>query len=284
MKKILLIAVCTFSYSICEAQETLQSVTERGSTTTRNISFTSGTDAIKLVGNSHIFFADALTSARNGYIQHAGSEMSFQNSKGGFAFNGTGNNWFSTGSLGIGTSSPQARLDLGKADGITLKFQKNTSAGDSFLRFFTESGIPKGYMGIFGANNDLYLDPANSNLLITSGNVGIGTMFPTEKLAVKGVVRAQEVKVDNENWPDYVFNDNYASLSLTETEAFIKANKHLPEIPSAIQVKEEGILIGEMNARLLKKIEELTLHLIRQEKDMLILKKEVQLLKKQKHK
>lgn len=279
MKKISFLTICVLFYSVSQAQETLQSVTDRGATTSKSISFTSGTDAIKLIGNSYVYFADGSTNARNGYIQHAGAELAFQNSKGGYGFNGTGNSWFSTGNLGIGTSTPQARLDLGIVDGITLRFQKRTAEGNSFLRFFNESGIPKGYMGIFGSNNDLLIDPAFANLLITSGNVGIGTATPDAKLTVNGLIHAKEVKVDADIWPDYVFNDNYDFLSLAETEKYIKANKHLPEIPSAIQVKEEGIALGEMNARLLKKIEELTLHLIRQEKEMMVLKKEVELLK-----
>lgn len=199
------------------------------------------------------------------------------------------------GNIGVGTVSPVSKLDISGILHIAYPGILNySSTGGTYIGWNKSGGggeanfvnnIAGGSIG--GFTFDKTVDGSTFTRLLTifdNGNVGIGTMFPTEKLAVKGVVRAQEVKVDNENWPDYVFNDNYASLSLTETEAFIKANKHLPEIPSALQVKEEGILVGEMNARLLKKIEELTLHLIRQEKDMLILKKEVQLLKKQKHK
>jgi hypothetical protein len=64
------------------------------------------------------------------------------------------------------------------------------------------------------------------------------------------------------NWPDYVFEPEYKLPSLLELEQYIKANKHLPEVPSAEQVKENGLSVGEMNAILLMKVEELTLHLI----------------------
>lgn len=104
-------------------------------------------------------------------------------------------------------------------------------------------------------------------LVITSaGNVGIGTTLATEKLAVNGKIHAKEVKVDNDNWPDYVFDESYQTKSLKDLEAYIKKNKHLPEIPTAADVKSNGVDLGQMNAKLLKKIEELTLLLIEQNK------------------
>lgn len=94
------------------------------------------------------------------------------------------------------------------------------------------------------------------------GNVGIGTANPTEKLSVKGNIRAHEIKVETANWPDYVFENDYKVLSLPELEGYIKINKHLPEVPSAEKAEKEGVNLGEMNKLLLKKIEELTLHVI----------------------
>jgi hypothetical protein len=102
---------------------------------------------------------------------------------------------------------------------------------------------------------------------ILAGNVGIGTNTPKEKLSVNGKIRAHEVKVETANWPDYVFSPSYKLPDLKETEKFIKANNHLPDIPSAAEVEKEGVNLGEMNARLLKKIEELTLYLIELKKD-----------------
>lgn len=104
---------------------------------------------------------------------------------------------------------------------------------------------------------------------IANGNLGIGTTNPKERLSVNGKIRAQEVKVEIANWPDYVFEDGYNPISLAELEKYIKINKHLPEIPNAIEVEKSGIDLGEMNRLLLKKIEELTIILIQKEKRML---------------
>jgi hypothetical protein len=86
-------------------------------------------------------------------------------------------------------------------------------------------------------------------------------------LYVEGGIRATSVKVDAyANWPDFVFESSYDLLSLKETEQYIQENKHLPGVPSAAEVTEEGIELAEMNAILLQKIEELTLHLIEMQK------------------
>ena len=98
-----------------------------------------------------------------------------------------------------------------------------------------------------------------------SGNTLIGTTADHGyKLAVGGNMIAEQVKVKLQatGWPDYVFGPSYRLPSLQQTEAFIKANGHLPEIPSAKQVEKEGLDLGGNQALLLKKIEELTLHLI----------------------
>lgn len=99
-----------------------------------------------------------------------------------------------------------------------------------------------------------------------NGNIGLGTLEPTEKLSVNGNIRAKEIKVDATNWPDYVFLPSYNNSSLSELELYIKDKGHLPQIPSAKEVEAEGINLSEMNALLLRKIEELTLHLIEQDK------------------
>ena len=117
---------------------------------------------------------------------------------------------------------------------------------------------------------------------IENGNVGIGVINPTEKLSVKGKIRAQEIKVETTNWPDYVFDPSYNHSSLSELENFIKENKHLPEIPSAKEVEENGVSLGEMNAKLLKKIEELTLYVIELKKDSEKQQQDIDKLKNQK--
>lgn len=106
------------------------------------------------------------------------------------------------------------------------------------------------------------------------GKVGIGTeSFGPERLAVNGSIRAREVKVEATGWPDYVFEEGYKVGTLAGLESYIKANKHLPEVPSAKEVAANGIELGEMNKLLLQKIEELTLHLIEKDKEINKLKK-----------
>lgn len=95
-----------------------------------------------------------------------------------------------------------------------------------------------------------------------NGNVGIGTTDPKYKLAVYGVIGATKVKVTQNNWPDYVFEKQYPLLPLSEVESFIRINKHLPGVPSAREVISSDLDLGDTQAILLKKIEELTLYLI----------------------
>jgi len=109
-----------------------------------------------------------------------------------------------------------------------------------------------------------------------SKNVGIGTSSFTDgnenyRLSVKGKVRAHEVKVYTD-WADFVFNKDYDLPTLKEIEDFIQVNGHLENIPSAAQVKKNGIEVGEMNKLLLQKIEELTLHVIQLNKEVEMLK------------
>lgn len=103
--------------------------------------------------------------------------------------------------------------------------------------------------------------------ITASGNVGIGTAVPYYKLAVNGTIGAKDVIVTNSNWSDHVFQSGYRLRPLSEVQAYIQKHGHLPEIPSGAEVRANGVSVGEMQAKLLAKIEELTLHLIRQEKE-----------------
>ena len=131
--------------------------------------------------------------------------------------------------------------------------------------------------------NNYYPDGATLAIkAIMNGNVGIGTATPAEKLSVNGKIRAQEIKVESGNWPDYVFAKRYVLPSLKDIETYIKVNGHLQDIPDAAEVARDGIALGELNAKLLKKIEELTLHLILLEKSNEQLQKEIDALKSKK--
>ena len=108
----------------------------------------------------------------------------------------------------------------------------------------------------------------NQNVYYNTGNVGIGTTTPDEKLAVNGNIHSKEVRVDLDGWSDFVFEKDYRLPSLKEVEDHIKAKGHLKDIPSAKNVEENGILLGDMNAKLLQKIEELTLYILQQQKEL----------------
>ena len=145
-----------------------------------------------------------------------------------------------TGKVGIGTSNPTQTLEVQG----TLRVSPS-SAGSSGL-FVNAEGL-----------------------------VGIGTTtMAGYKLAVAGKIRSTEVTIEHiDDWYDCVFEEDYPLTPLAEIEQFVKQNKHLPEVPSEAEVKANGINLGEMNAILLKKIEELTLHVIQQQKEIDALKK-----------
>jgi len=118
---------------------------------------------------------------------------------------------------------------------------------------------------------------------VSTGNVGIGTSTPTEKLSVKGTILAQKIKVSTaaSNWPDYVFNTEYKLPSILELEKFVKAHHHLPEVPSAKEVEANGLDLGETNKQLLKKLEELTLYIIELKKENLAQQAAIETLQKE---
>ena len=118
-------------------------------------------------------------------------------------------------------------------------------------------------------------DLGNTYVTIAQGNVGIGTPDTKGyKLAVAGNVVAESITVKTRgSWPDYVFQSAYALKPLSEVKAFIDQNQHLPDFPSAIEVGEKGQDIGEINKLLTKKVEELTLYLIKMNEEIQELKK-----------
>jgi len=173
-----------------------------------------------------------------------------------------------------GAPARTASLELkgyeGRAKGIYIS-DKNLVSRWFIGELYSVNGIGIGYNSM-GSEVEY---PAHSQFFVSvNGNVGIGTVSPDSKLTVKGDLHAREVKVDLEGAvaPDYVFERDYSLRSLKEVEAFIQENHHLPEIPSAKMMEEEGIELKQMNLLLLKKIEELTLYVID-------LKKEIEELK-----
>ena len=118
-----------------------------------------------------------------------------------------------------------------------------------------------------------------TNLFCVNGNVGVGTSNTNGyKLAVKGNVITEKIKVQVYPWADYVFEDDYKLPTLDEVAKHIKENGHLQDIPSAEEVAENGIYLGDIDAKLLQKIEELTLYVIDKEKRIKANKKRLQQL------
>ena len=147
----------------------------------------------------------------------------------------------SSGNVGIATETPAHTLDVNGALNAT-EIRLN---GEIFNpTVWAQSGTDINYL---------------------QGTVGIGTAtVPTGyRLAVDGNIVAEEIQIQlSDTWPDYVFEEDYDLKPLSEVEAFVKANKHLPDVPSASEVVSEGQRLGEINAILLKKVEELTLYVI----------------------
>jgi hypothetical protein len=173
------------------------------------------------------------------------------------------------GYVGIGTTTPGAKLDVnGNAnfDGVVFVHagESNTIAPSSgSISFFgAYSSIRNGTDHSF--NIDVYnsSNPINAFKVIQNGNIGIGVPSPAEKFEVNGNIKARKIKVTQTGWSDYVFEPSYRLRPLAEVDRFIKKNGHLPEVPSAKEVEMDGINIGDTQALLLKKIEELTLYII----------------------
>ncbi|MDX2188021.1 MAG: hypothetical protein SFV32_13890 [Opitutaceae bacterium] len=134
------------------------------------------------------------------------------------------------------------------------------------------------YAGDSGANGTNVSVSARRMTLTASGNLGIGTANPAEKLSVNGKVRAKEVIVEASGWADHILDKGYRLSPLAEVEAHIAKNGTLPGIPSSREVADQGISIGEMQAKLLGKVEEITLHLIALQKENAQLKAKVEQL------
>lgn len=135
----------------------------------------------------------------------------------------------------------------------------------------------------FGSNGGTWLDPYLQ--IWKSGQVAIGSDVIANNnipygynLYVSKGILTEKVKValtSSANWSDFVFNDDYNLKSLSSVESYIKDNKHLPDVPSATEVAKDGIDVATMDAKLLQKIEELTLYMIQQQKEIESLKKQI---------
>jgi hypothetical protein len=163
------------------------------------------------------------------------------------------------GEVGIGTSQPIGLFDV--AGRVVIGTPNETA-------YFAFPSVGPNVSHIhWGGTGDWYIRSAAGNgtviLQDSGGNVGIGTSTPDYKLDVDGTARAKELIVETTG-ADFVFENDYDLRSLEEVEAFIEEHGHLPEIPSAEQMQNEGMQVGDMQTKLLQKIEELTLYIIEQ--------------------
>jgi hypothetical protein len=144
----------------------------------------------------------------------------------------------------------------------------------------TNIGGTSAGIGTFSNTNMRIFCNSASRIFIAAatGNVGIGTDNPTYKLSVLGNIRSTEVVVET-GWADYVFDKEYKLNTLDEVEKFIAINKHLPNIPSAKEITDNGLSLGDTQKRMMEKIEELTLYLIEANKKMNEAVSEINLLK-----
>lgn len=115
---------------------------------------------------------------------------------------------------------------------------------------------------------------SHGGMLVDSGYVGIGTLSPAHELDVNGTIRAKEILVESD-WADFVFQKDYQLPTLSDVENSIKEKGHLPGVPSESEIKENGMKVGETNVLLLQKVEELTLYLIQQKKEIEALKLQI---------
>jgi len=233
--------------------------------------------AVKLdgIGTNQYTYAVAMLSHVNGYFWTAGTIE-------------TMSNLLVNGNIGIGTKDPQSKLHffnsvLGdvtmaiRLDGLTnteraIGFYDNGNLAWWFGR--DNTGVMQNGLGFWKSGSTGWVLTMADN-----GNVGIGTDNPTHKLSVNGTIKAKEIIVELTGWSDFVFDKDYKLKSLTEVENFIKDNGHLPSIPSEKEVLEQGISVGEINSKLLQKIEELTLYMIEIKKENQKLTQEVEKLK-----
>lgn len=207
------------------------------------------------------------------------------------------------GNVGIGTTSPETKLHVeggAKVNGTASIKEINFLAdggwgGDNSdpytLRKVHESGdVSHLDLNLNDNTDESFRIYGNSNLYHSfdaggnayhAGNVGIGTSNPQYKLDVKGQIRATEVLVQSvDQFADFVFDKGYRLPSLHEVNTFIQDNGHLPGIPSAQEVKENGMSLVEMQVKLLQKVEELTLYSIKQQEEIKALKDELDKLKR----
>jgi hypothetical protein len=221
-------------------------------------------------------FDNTFVGVSSGYKNAEGINNTYLGNAAGLSNSNGNNNTFvgwRTGFFNDGSNNTFIGVSAGHS---------NKGTGNVFLGFnagYSEKGSGKLYIHNSPATTPLiYGEFGNRRLGINTKKTEDAGVIYT--LSVNGKIRATEVKVYT-GWADFVFADDYQLKSLNDVEKFIQENKHLPDVPSEKEVTENGIFLGEMNATLLRKIEELTLYSIEMNKRIEKLEQENQALKKQ---
>lgn len=191
--------------------------------------------------------------------------------------------------VGIGTTNPTEKLDVNgniNSSGFTKANSFTMDSGNTDLRIYRDSDVGDWSLLRTNKGNGIGLigqpDVVALSVSRTNSTVGIGTTNTKGfKLGVNGKIAATEVKVAvYDNWSDFVFKKDYDLPTLKEVEKHIAEKGHLENIPSAKEVAKDGFFLGAMDAKLLQKIEELTLYTIQQEKEIQKMKSEILSFKK----
>jgi hypothetical protein len=200
----------------------------------------------------------------------------------------SGNIYTSSGNLGVGTASPSQKLHLENGDFLFNQVTPilYTGTGNAELNRYlvlrnssgttSTSGLKAG--GVVIADDAAYANPGKNDLIV-KGKVFIGQATTSNAnsydLGVKGKIGAKDLQLETSSWSDYVFAEDYKLPSLAEVERYINENKHLEGVPSEAEVKANGYSVNEMDVVLLKKVEELTLYVIEQQKQIEELKQQL---------
>ena len=175
-----------------------------------------------------------------------------------------------TGNIGINNSTPLARLDVvGNNSSTSLFAVRNTSFINPYNTTYATTAFE------VATNGQVFIGPFRQKSTSTHANA----ILSVDGEVVVGDLGGHGLWIVQDNWSDYVFDIDYKLLSLDEVEKFYKVNHHLPDVPTAKNIKENGVNVGQTETILLKKIEELTLYIVQQQKEMENQKKDIEALK-----